>query len=282
MRVSTAELSLANEDRAQPPYLRWPALAEPLLEGDLDDALAVVTLGGRIQRARQAALVHAMLGLSLQQRGLERTLALVPSAAVTPGQARDWIATLDTARPDGESWGRVWAGEYWQMRGTWVWALEHEAASSGWPPSSYVLHPNRSLQRLADLFRELQRDSAVVCAKLRPREREEYRTQQVARVLGPNSIGEILLAVAAPSFDGLQRRRCALESTFSAAQLAIALEAWRDEHGDLPEQLEQLAPAYFTVLPVDGVRGEPLRYARYEPALYAPAAGAPLRFDLGL
>lgn len=59
----------------------------------------------------------------------------------------------------------------------------------------------------------------------------------------------------------------------SAAITAIALSAYRAEHGSCPAQLSDLAPQYLTSLPIDPVTGGPLRYRLDERdgySLYSP------------
>ena len=295
MRVSVAKLSYPEVEGELPSYLRWPnlgrllALRSAVRSAESDhaaafvDAIGVLRLGSQLQRARQATLVHAMLGVSLQEIGLDQLRLLVPRARVSPGQAREWIDAIEDARARSDDWARVWAGEYWQARPSYEWALVEARDQPWWRSSAYLVQHNRSLQLMADRYRGLQRNSAVACAQMQPlREpRSGSALDRAALALRPNILGEIVFQIAAPRMDGFQRRRCRLASAFSAAQLAIALKAWRDERGHLPQRLEQLAPAYFEDLPEDGVLGAPLRYAPSERALYAPTEAEPRRFDLG-
>ena len=68
-----------------------------------------------------------------------------------------------------------------------------------------------------------------------------------------------------------------------AAQLVLAIEAWRLDHGSLPKSLDQLLGKYLERLPVDPYSGEQFGYdpnglrERVEFYIRAPRAGRPLR-----
>ncbi len=53
-----------------------------------------------------------------------------------------------------------------------------------------------------------------------------------------------------------------IETSRRAGKLQLALEAWRIEHGQLPDTLDQLVGAYLDRLPIDPGSGEPFRYFR--------------------
>ena len=78
-----------------------------------------------------------------------------------------------------------------------------------------------------------------------------------------------------------QTARCELASDLSATQLVIALKAWHDVRGGLPQRLDLLAPEFVAAVPADGFAGEPLHWALAERALYAPSEDERLRFELG-
>jgi len=55
------------------------------------------------------------------------------------------------------------------------------------------------------------------------------------------------------------------QATLDLARLGIALERYRLAHGQFPDTLEALAPAFLSPLPHDLVTGGPLKYRRTEP-----------------
>ncbi|TDJ07839.1 MAG: hypothetical protein E2O71_05935 [Deltaproteobacteria bacterium] len=256
-----AALRLADGDRA----------------GAFDDALVGLRLGDRIHRSRGSGLPHAMLGLWLKDTALSELQTLIQHATVDGRTARRLIHAIESARGEGDSWDPIWAGEYREIRADYESQLL-QREDGWWVPSSYVLQHNRTLQRLADLYRGLQRNSRVNCAQMEVLTRTQPLTgfDRLRLVLAPNSIGNILYEVAVPRF-GIQEKRCALASSASSVQVIIALKARFDAEHELPDSLGELVPELLPAVPRDGVRGEPVRYVRAERALYMSGNSHPWR-----
>lgn len=291
--LETSQLVDVEVQGELPPFTRWHLLARVLAlrgalsasEGDGDaafaDALAVLRLGERIHAGRGAAMMHATLALTLRKIGIEQAGAMLPAVSPDPATARRWIAALDDTRPDARSWHRIWAAEYRTMRRLYEWALDDGLLQGWWVPRSYLLQRNRSVQRMSELFRTLQRNSTLACAATEPWRdpRSTGPLERAVLALGPNSVGNVLFEISAPNFGGLQRRRCGLDSSHAALELLIGLRAHQQKHGTLPASLDELVPAVFETLPVDGVHGQHFRYEREARALYAP--GTPVELALG-
>ena len=287
IEISVEELLPAGKSLESPPFMLWLQLleihnvrgalrmAEGDQEGAYEDALLGLRLGDRIHRSRHAALLHAMLAIGLGDSALSQLRALLPHGTVDRVTARRLIGEIEVSRPDPDSWARIWAGEYNQTRALYAEQLQQHGTP--WMvPTSYVFHPNRTLQRLADLYRGLQRNSGVVCDKQHPlqRPRPLSRLELFEVAVAPNSVGNILYETMAPPFAD-QRYRCDFVSSASAVQVAIAVKAHLDAKGELPASLAELVPELLDEVPRDGFRGEPLRYARAERALYLTDAGEP-------
>lgn len=289
IEISIEELLPSGEPPELSPFTLWLRLlevhnvrgalrmAEGDWEGAYEDALLGLRLGTRIRRSRGASLLHAMLAIGLGDSALSQLRALLRHGTVDRVTARRLIDAIAAARPDHDHWARIWAGEYRQMRTEYAEQFQQQGTPR-WLPTSYVFHPNRTLQRLADLYRGLQRNSGVVCDKQQvlQRPRPQSRLELLEVVLAPNSVGNVLYETMAPPF-GDQRYRCDFASSASAVQAAIAIKAHLDAHGELPGSLSELVPELLDGVPRDGFRDEPLRYARAERALYLTDDGEPWR-----
>ena len=253
-------------------------LAEGDQDGAFDDALDGLRLGDRIHRSRRSGLPHAILGLSLKDTALGQLRALLRLATVDRGTAQRLIHAIESASGEGDSWDPIWAGEYREMRAQYESKVQQREEFPWVVPSSYVLQHNRTLQRLADLYRGLQRNSRVDCAQMEVLTRTQPLTKfdRLRLVLAPNSIGNILYEVFVPKF-GIQEKRCALASSASSVQVIIALKARFDAEDELPDSLGELVPELLPAVPRDGVRGEPVRYVRAERALYMSGNSHPRR-----
>jgi hypothetical protein len=71
-----------------------------------------------------------------------------------------------------------------------------------------------------------------------------------------------LAAIIGCSYERAAARVAALEARLRQADLAIALERYRQRQGDLPERLQALIPEFLAEIPADPVDGAPIRYLR--------------------
>jgi hypothetical protein len=63
------------------------------------------------------------------------------------------------------------------------------------------------------------------------------------------------------------------KSLFSTAQAALAIRAYKLDHGDLPESLDALVPDYLPSVPIDYMDGRPIRYSKAEHAIWTIGLG---------
>ena len=95
-------------------------------------------------------------------------------------------------------------------------------------------------------------------------EYEDFR-----RLASPNSDGMAFVAIMAPSYAAFQLRRCHYESKVGLVQIAIALRAYQQAEGELPDRLDELVPVYIEALPLDRYEGETLRYSKTKAIVYS-------------
>jgi hypothetical protein len=175
----------------------------------------------------------------------------------------------------------MWGGEYRFMRNQLDSELESaQAVSTQTPawirplvPDAYLYQRKRTMGEFADLYRRLQHESTQVCADLGPTtERTPTKvTQKLKLLVSPNVVGNLLFTIATPDFHRFHLRRCLLDSQVSATQALLALKAYRDEYGSLPDSLAELLPTYLDGVPQDGYDGHALRYSPEQRILYTVA-----------
>ena len=79
------------------------------------------------------------------------------------------------------------------------------------------------------------------------------------RRLSPYNVLERLLL---PALGNAEKKFASGQAAVNLARTAIALERYRLAHGEYPETLDALAPAYIARLPHDVINGQPLHYRR--------------------
>ncbi len=70
-----------------------------------------------------------------------------------------------------------------------------------------------------------------------------------------------------PAADSLAKK-CACQSVVSSSRLVLALNSYQRRMGALPDNLEQLVPKSFDVIPRDPYDGVPIRYSKEKEIVY--------------
>jgi hypothetical protein len=79
--------------------------------------------------------------------------------------------------------------------------------------------------------------------------------------------GDLLLVrTLRPSLDRVLMSRDHDDLEWSSTRILIALERFRNAHGDYPQSLPELIPGQLSEVPIDPWSGKPLRYLRIDPA----------------
>jgi hypothetical protein len=268
---------------------------------------------GKTELALERALLGMKVGRMLSEAEGSHILALVFSAAnqsislgeierllrhdlqLTPSESR-WLALqLDSYRADDEDWQSAWKAEYQWVKTTMhgeppevdekvedLWAgIEEDEAPSDWLirhlPEEYMLHPNRTLDGLADMYRELSRRSAMTCLEWsgpddRPDDvlfEEPSEWKAFAELLLPNYWGRTMVDMMRPSNARFLSKRCHFDTRTSLVQALAGLNAYRHATGRLPTSLGDLVPNYLPAVPQDRFDGNPLRYSAEAKTVYS-------------
>jgi hypothetical protein len=85
---------------------------------------------------------------------------------------------------------------------------------------------------------------------------------------------DVLVVLFLPTSRGVQRAFDRVEQVQRNVQIALALAAYRADHGRYPEKLDALAPAYLAQVPGDLFSGKPM--------VYRPAATGYVLYSVGV
>jgi hypothetical protein len=150
------------------------------------------------------------------------------------------------------------------------------------PKSGYFFQPNRTRRLFADAYREMVRRSRMAWSEMdieEFRECGQYRRSDLASLFAPNPVGRMLHDFLLASLAGVFERACWTDFSCAADRALLALRAYRQDHGGLPDSLGELVPDYLTEIPRDPFDGAPLRYSRNKGILYS--VGSDLADDGG-
>jgi len=241
-------------------------------------ALDILRLAHRLEGAGRGVLATTMLSVEYRAEGLETLRRLATMAPLHNAQARRWVEALPGYRSDPAAWKRMWAVEYQHWKSFVGWMADRAAEKSRLdhaPASNFQgrrmdlralrRETTRTLEIFADMTRAYQRASENNCVAL-------GELPFPAATRSNNDTGgafEITLEIAPPDYRDFFLRRCAEDTALAATQTLIALRAYEQDSGSLPERLIDLVPDYLATIPTDTFRGEPLRYSKARKLVYS-------------
>jgi len=135
----------------------------------------------------------------------------------------------------------------------------------------YFFHPNRTKAMFADIYRR------VIDNAPRPYAAMDLRTDKTplmkpsafSLLTHPNAIGRVLYQVLSPNRDSILERKCRTEFSVGATRVLAAINAYRQEEGKLPGDLQALVPEFLPSIPIDPYDGKPFRYSASKGIIYS-------------
>ncbi len=278
----------ARSGSPSPAMIGWQRLAKLLVlraglslaEGDpwaaASDWQRVLTLGARVEQALEGSLLTAKIGLSLRELALQSIYQHVDAGLLPRVIGKELAAAMPAFRSQPEVWAALWRAEYETLAGVLDGSPEEIAVAfhaqlddssllRRMLPRDYVFHPRRTRGEFARYFRARARQTALPCsAQTRPRFAEVDLGAPWARRevhFAPNGVGWLLLQAGIEHFSAFGAARCAADARLEVTRTVLALAAYEEERGALPESLDALVPDYLSEAPHDPFDGSALGYS---------------------
>jgi hypothetical protein len=285
----TATYFKAPPSSESPAMIGWQRLAKLLVlragfamsEGDpwaaASDYQRVLTLGARVEQALEGSLLTAKIGLSLRELALQSIYEHARAGLLPNAIGLELAAAMPAFRSNPETWAALWRIEYEALRSllgrspeeialVFQAQLDDSSLMRRLLPKAYVYHPQRTRGEFARYFRARARQTALPCAaQTRPRFVEVDLDDPWARRgihFAPNGVGSLLLQAGVSHFVEYGAARCSVDARLEVTRTVLALAAYEEAAGGLPETLDVLVPDYLSEAPNDPFDGTGLGYSR--------------------
>ena len=248
------------------------------VDDSLEDALFGLRVGHAVANHRDVDLLGLMISGSTQSISLATLEQVVRDHPVDRETARRLTDEISMRRPTRANWQQMWANEYRWVRGVALKAFAPgtnpeavvDVADDAWAsflvrlvPDDYLIQPNRTLARMAELYRARRDETGRDCLSIFSGSSGEVTAMDTLSLLvRPNPVGELLVLVAHPEYERFELKRCSFEEDFVLAQVVVASTAYMDQEGHLPESLDALVPLYFGAVPRNPYDGRALLYSQ--------------------
>lgn len=278
-------------------------MAEGRADAALENCLALQRMGNQLGDGR--TMIEGLVGVAVTHLAQQGIVEIADSGKADADVLKSAAARMDELRAGQPDWERIIRAEQ-KCFGSYVDdMIEHQGSFPGLFTGSFpgtdsaardtgwgrfhlrmkkLILPDREMRRhVADHY-----DALVAAARRADGAGALTALEQelVTRIPAWDAGARIMLPSLSRSFD-----LCLMsKSNFERARLALAVAAYRSEHGNSPPSLGALAPKYIREIPRDPMSGHPMQYPspeattrpsgmalvkRYHPAEVRQAAGLP-------
>ena len=158
---------------------------------------------------------------------------------------------------------------------------DHSFAWRMLPLASFAFQPEKTKAMMAETHRMLLTcldlsltESLSTLAKI------DKKHSLLHLLCLPNGVGKVLHQLQLEYLLTIPVHRCWLDFHGTAVQTLLALKAYRQDNGELPNSLAKLIPKYMDELPTDPFDGKSMRYNKAKMIIYS--VGKNLKDEGGL
>jgi hypothetical protein len=137
--------------------------------------------------------------------------------------------------------------------------------------NKFYLQPNRTKDLFAEVAREVVKISKSSCFSdidFHPSKAGGGNPVFLSR-FWPNAGGNILYSMVVVNQSSVRIASCGYQAQLVLTQLLLALKAYKQDNGRLPDTLEKLVPEYLPEVPKDPFSGEALKYSLEKKIIYS-------------
>ncbi|MGC9004785.1 MAG: hypothetical protein ACP5KZ_08810 [bacterium] len=239
--------------------------------------LKTLSLGQMVENSpRPAGLIQYLVGRAIKEIALEAMRNAIAKSHLSPSELKFYVKELEKFGNRWEAIKRVYKMEYTltincidQMGGKpLILTSQSDGQEQVCHPEAFLKYaflPNLTKKLFYDRYRLLIENVGKVYKDVKLPKAKKVKLFLFTR----NFLGEEAYSLMEPILDRVALKQYYLEKfSLGATDILLALKAYKEAKGDLPESLSSLVPAYLSRVPTDPFDGEPLRYSREKRIIY--------------
>lgn len=258
-------------------------------------AIKIIRLGNAIQNS-QGPVIAYLVGTAIKDLGYQTFLQIIPYGDFTTTQITNYVDQLAYLKQNFEGLKNAFISEHLtQMlgidsinNGDYTQFLgDPNAADNISQPiiklafSHFYFKPNETKQIFNDYIRQQIKMTETDCSN-RPEFSSKNETlaptDKFKMYFTENVVGKLLHDTVALDLTSIQEKRCQENLLYQVTIAMANLRAYKIDHGDLPNSLEELLSSYVTEVPIDVYSAQSLHYDKARKILYSVGIG---QKDLG-
>lgn len=257
-------------------------------EESLSEAMRIISIGQKMKEG-QIPFVGKMVGVGIQGIGLETARKVIANSSPTNEVMNNYLHNLNGLKDFSDALKSSAKIEIYLSKANTIDLINKEGVNAleenifgddpkiieGFKNPKYF-QPNKTKLIFAEDAREQINNINLPCgasagkkieAELRAEEiRNEIKSGKIF-FFSENAIGKLTYGYTALVLN-LAKRKCEAEFPVAATKVFLALKMYKNDKGDLPVALDELAPQYLQVIPQDPFDGKSMKYSKENKLIY--------------
>lgn len=252
-------------------------------EDALAEAFNSIQIGQTIEEP-QSSLIGYLVGMAIKDIGLKHMQLVINVSSLNSTELSGYSKDLERFYENEKGLTAAFKGEY-KMRS---WALDAIASGNMEPDligseadfnptfskkdrnnfyfrknETQALDAESTRSQIKNVGKSCQEETIVDIKQIAPHSfAQAYVTE--------NAVGKILYKVMAVDLvTPLRKKRCDEKFLVAATQAMLGIKSFKNDTGNYPQSLSELAPKYLTSVPIDPYDGKQIKYSREKKLIYS-------------
>lgn len=231
-----------------------------------DQALKTIKMGQMLEDG-QGDLVHYLVGIAVKQIGIANLKSLIADSHLSSSELLSYERGLDKYRDSRSAEQKALKFEYIKNINT-AEEMNKKILNTTGLRSVYFYKPNKTKLLFMDTYR-INVDNATKDSYAQLVQPKEIRSFECTDIFMDNCIGNMMFISYATYFTGLHAKTFGEEFHIEEVQILLALKAYKQDTGHMPDSLQDLVPEYLDELPIDPYDGKIVRYSPEKKIIYS-------------
>lgn len=231
-----------------------------------DQALKTIKMGQMLEDG-QGGLVHYLVGIAVKQIGIANLKSLIADSRLSSSELLSYERGLDKYKDSRSAEQKAFKLEYIKNNNT-TEEMNKEILDTTGLRSVYFYKPNKTKLLWIENYR-INVDNASKDSYAQLVQPKEIIAFKWMDVFTDNCIGNVLFSSYSTYFTGINAKAFGEAFHIEEAQILLALKAYKQDTGRMPDSLQDLVPEYLDELPIDPYDGKIVRYSPEKKIIYS-------------
>ena len=232
-----------------------------------DQALKTIKMGQMLED-EQGDLVHYLIGIAIKQTGAENLKSLIANSHLSSSELLSYEKELDKYRDSRSAQQKAIKFEYIRNINTAEKEINENLLDTTGARSLYFYQPNKTKLLYMENYR-VNVDNASKENYTQLVAPQEIQPIEWTDIFTDNCIGKMMFNTSAIYFTGMTAKAFGETYRIEEVQTLLALKAYEQDNGHMPDSLQDLVPEYLYELPVDPYDGKIIRYSPEKKIIYS-------------